>query len=229
MWYKDFLPRLHEIIQPKNYVEIGIRHGYSLSISPEANKIAIDPNYSEPQMQFDVKNTAFYKMTSDHFFENNSIHSTFPNSFDLGYIDGMHLFEFALRDFINLEKNSNKQSIIIIDDVIPRTPEEASRKPNGGSWTGDVWKMICCLQEYRQDLAEKFILAKSEPTGCLIILGPNSQNNVLEESYDELIKKYLSDDYPVMPPDDMLDIALPAKDALLKLEKFLECQPNNNC
>ena len=47
MWYKIFLPKLHEIVKPNNYLEIGIRHGYSLSLSPLAKKIAIDPSYGE--------------------------------------------------------------------------------------------------------------------------------------------------------------------------------------
>ena len=48
--------------------KIGIRHGYSLSISRDANKIAIDPQYSGNDMQFDVDNTEFFKMKSDDFF-----------------------------------------------------------------------------------------------------------------------------------------------------------------
>lgn len=52
MWYKAFLPKVHEIISPDRYVEIRIRHGYSLSLSPNAKKIAIDPSYAEADMQF---------------------------------------------------------------------------------------------------------------------------------------------------------------------------------
>ncbi|MCG5057285.1 MAG: class I SAM-dependent methyltransferase [Limnoraphis sp. WC205] len=219
MWYKTFLPKLHEIVKPNNYLEIGIRHGYSLSLSPLAKKIAIDPSYGESDMQFDVQNTTFFKMTSDDFFKNYNVHDYFKNSFDLGYIDGMHLFEYALRDFINLEKASNQSSIIIIDDVIPRTEEEANRQPSGGAWTGDVWKIISCLAEYRQDLASQMILAKSEPTGCLIIVSPDNKNSVLFDNYDKIINKYLSDDYPVMPDEKIQNISVSAEKALDILSK----------
>ena len=219
MWYKTFLPKLHEIVKPNNYVEIGIRHGYSLSISPLANKIAIDPGYGKSDMQFDVQNTTFFKTTSDDFFTNYNLDNYFKNSFDLGYIDGLHLFEYALRDFINLEKASNKSSIIIVDDVIPRTEEEANRKPSGGTWTGDVWKIISCLTKYRQDLASQMILAKSEPTGCLIIVSPDNNNSALVDNYENIINQYLSDDYPMMPDEKIQNIAVSAEKALDILSK----------
>ena len=219
MWYKTFLPKLHDVIKPQNYIEIGIRHGYSLSISPSANKIAIDPGYGESDMQFDVQNTKFFKTTSDEFFKKYNVQDYIENSFDLGYIDGMHLFEYALRDFINLEKVSSKSSVIIVDDVIPRTEAEANRKPTGGSWTGDVWKMISCLAEYRQDLASQMILAKSEPTGCLIIISPDKSNSALVDNYEKIINQYLSDDYPVMPDKKILSIAVSAETALEKLSQ----------
>ena len=38
---------------------------------------------------------------------------------DLAFIDGMHHFEFALRDFINVEKYCSADSIILIHDVYP--------------------------------------------------------------------------------------------------------------
>ncbi len=104
MWYKTFLPQVHSLINPHHYIEIGIRHGYSLSISPHAQKIAIDPAYGRADMQHDVANTTFFRCTSDSFFENNLQADILPHSYDLGYIDGMHLFEYALRDLINLEK-----------------------------------------------------------------------------------------------------------------------------
>ena len=69
IWYKTFLPKLHEIVAPKRYVEIGIRHGYSLSISRDAKKIAIDPQYSEKDIHFDVANNEFFKVKLDAFFE----------------------------------------------------------------------------------------------------------------------------------------------------------------
>lgn len=217
MWYKTFLPQLHKILTPKNYIEIGIRHGYSLSLSDKAQKIAIDPMYDASSMEFDTPNTQFFKMTSDDFFDQNKLSDLLEGSFDLAYIDGMHLFEFALRDFINLEKSSDKPSIIIVDDVIPRNEEEANRTPTGGSWTGDVWKIIPCLTKYRPDLSKNMILTASEPTGCLIIVNPNSNDSTLSDNYEKIIDTYISTSYPTMPDKYFQNKIVSAEDALEQL------------
>ncbi len=214
MWYKTFLPKLHEIIRPAGYVEIGIRHGYSLSLSPIANKIAIDPVYGTTEMQFDIKNCRFFKMTSDDFFREHDLDEMLPQGFDLAYIDGLHLFEFALRDLINLEKHAKKGSIIIIDDVIPRTEAEANRKATGGPWAGDVWKLVDCLSLYRPRLFESSLLARSEPTGCLVLTAPDRQDDALIKHYDEILKTYLDPLYPVMPGRLFSQHAMPASEAL---------------
>ena len=46
---------------------------------------------------------------------------------DLAFIDGMHLFEYALRDFINVERFADWSSVIVFDDMLPRNVDEAAR------------------------------------------------------------------------------------------------------
>lgn len=193
-----------------------MRNGYSLSLAPDAMKIAVDPNYSEADMHYEVGNATFYRMTSDAFFANCDVGQLMPDGFDLAYIDGMHLFEFALRDFINLERYSNRGSVIIVDDVLPRSESEASRTPTGGSWTGDVWKIIPTLVEYRKDLSDLMILARSAPTGCLIMLNPDANNDVLRKQYDEIVAKYVNNEMTV-PSEEILKQALSAEVALERL------------
>ena len=48
---------------------------------------------------------------------------------DFAFIDGMHLFEFALRDFMNLERHCTPQSVIMVHDCYPTEREHAEREP----------------------------------------------------------------------------------------------------
>ena len=36
---------------------------------------------------------------------------------DLAFIDGLHLFEFSLRDFMNVEKLAHPGSVVVFDDA----------------------------------------------------------------------------------------------------------------
>ena len=47
---------------------------------------------------------------------------------DLVFVDGMHLFEFALRDFMNVERHADWWSVIVFDDILPRDVDEAARE-----------------------------------------------------------------------------------------------------
>lgn len=217
MWYKTFLPQLHDVLKPSAYVEIGIRHGYSLSLSPQAEKIAIDPGYGESDMHFDVRNASFFRVTSDDFFKNHDLGTLLPGGYDLAYIDGMHLFEYALRDLINLERYAKREAVIIIDDVIPRDEKEAARTASGGSWTGDVWKLVDCLHDYRPELFATSLLARSEPTGCLILTDPCAANTVLRDHYDEILARYLAPGYPLMPGPLFASHGVAAEVALQRL------------
>jgi hypothetical protein len=60
---------------------------------------------------------------------------------DLVFIDGMQLFEFALRDLINVERHAAPQTLVAIDDIYPCHPTQAERQRRSGAWTGDIWKV----------------------------------------------------------------------------------------
>jgi hypothetical protein len=44
----------------------------------------------------------------------------------------LHWFEFALRDFINVEKNANKKSIIAVHDILPKDEITSRRNRETG-------------------------------------------------------------------------------------------------
>jgi hypothetical protein len=48
----------------------------------------------------------------------------------------MHLFEYALRDFMNVEHCAAPGAIVVIDDIFSSHPAQAERKRRTRAWTG---------------------------------------------------------------------------------------------
>jgi hypothetical protein len=93
------------------------------------------------------------RTTSDEYFARDEpLAPTGDKPFDLAFIDGLHLFEFALRDFMNTERHSSSRGVIIFDDVLPRNVDEAARDRHTRAWTGDVYTVLEVLAKYRPDL-----------------------------------------------------------------------------
>lgn len=169
MDYKTFFKFLHEVREPRNYVEIGIRAGSSLTLA-KCLSIGIDPGYRITSEI--VQPVKLFKETSDAFFEKYSLRNElYGQDVDLAFIDGMHLAEYALRDFLNLEKYCSRESLIVFDDVLPRNNKEAARTSTGGDWTGDVYKAILFLLEFRKDL--KITVLQTQPTGLAVVSNLN--------------------------------------------------------
>ncbi len=193
----ELLRKLHEVYQPRTYFEIGVQYGRSLALS-RVPTVAVDPAFTViSEIHCDVQ---LVKATSDDFFRRDDPFGHFGGvPVDLAFIDGMHLFEFALRDFINVERFTDWTSVIVFDDVLPREVEEAARDRHTRDWAGDVYKILPVLQRYRADLVT--IIVDTEPTGTLVVLGADPGNKVLAEKYDEILHDYVVDDPQQVPAD----------------------------
>lgn len=175
----QFLQQLHRIVRPRTYLEVGVQHGPSLALAEAADlAIGIDPSGARELFARNVRpNQRIIAGTSDEFFSQAERGiDLLPDRkllIDLAFIDGMHLFEFALRDFCNVEKYCHASSVVVFDDVLPRNQWEARRMAPGdpvhGDWTGDVWKVHGFLQLLRQGLT--FRLVDTQPTGVLVVTG----------------------------------------------------------
>lgn len=216
----EFLRELHKVSANRNYLEIGVNDGRSLTLS-RVPSIAIDPAFKVvSEIRCDVH---LAKATSDDFFarQNPLAHLTGGRhplrnlarnrspfgywqrtTLDLSFIDGMHLFEYALRDFINVEKHSDWASVIVLDDMLPRSVDEAARDRHTNAWTGDVYKLIEILARYRPDLVT--VLVDTAPTGQLIVFGADPDNTVLSDKYDEIIAEFEVAD-PQKVPESVLE------------------------
>lgn len=195
----ELLGLLHQKMQPRTYLEIGIRTGNSMALS-RTRSIGVDPYFKiDKPIRCDVQ---LIKATSDDVFAGDNPLAHFGGiPVDLAFIDGMHLSEFALRDFINTERYCHAGSVIVLDDVLPRNVLEAGRGRVGsatkGAWAGDVYKIIDVLRTHRPDLIVVEVATK--PTGTLVVLLPDPENRVLAAEYDALVPELVVPDPQVVP------------------------------
>src|SRR2546421_1779505 len=195
----EFLTVVHERYRPRSYLEIGVNDGLGLARS-STRTIGVDPDFCiSVELACDVK---LVKATSDDFFARDDAISWYPEGVvDLTFIDGLHLFEFALRDFMNTERLSTPASVVVFDDVLPRSASEAARQQHTLLWAGDTYKVTAVLERYRPDLTT--VLLDTEPTGLLLVLGLDPTSTALGDHYDEIVSEYTTDD-PQAVPDEIL-------------------------
>lgn len=189
----ELLADVHRVLAPKKYLEIGVQNGVSFRLA-SCEAVGVDP-MPWPNLKLGENHTLL-RMTSDAFFQGPADeHLKQPP--DLVFIDGMHLFEFALRDFINVERHATPSTLVLIDDVYPGHPAQASRERRTRAWTGDVWRVHHALQKYRPDL--ELTLYDVWPTGLLAVRGLDAENRVLSENYDAIVEEALATELPEEP------------------------------
>lgn len=210
----EFLRSLHEIVHPRSYLEIGVNDGRSLAMS-RVPSIAIDPDFKVTvEVRCDVH---LARSTSDDFFARPDPLAHLPErSVDLGFIDGMHLAEFALRDFMNVERYSLWTSVVVFDDALPRSVDEAARDRHTVEWAGDVYKVLDVLRRRRPDLV--CLTVDTEPTGVLLVVGLDRDNDVLHRQYHEVVDELVSPDPQSVPEEILHRVGSAAPDAVLASE-----------
>lgn len=176
----EFLADLHKVLQPRNYLEIGVQTGGSLNLA-RCPAIGIDPAPLVPAGPSQM----IYSVTSDEFFASSDCLLEKP--IDLIFIDGMHLFEFALRDFMNVQILANERTVVVIDDVMPYNEAIATREQPPGDWTGDVWKLVEILDEYTSDTC----LVDVTPTGVLLAWNVDLWTRHPEPDYEQNVAKWM--------------------------------------
>jgi hypothetical protein len=180
---------MHRLVQPRGYIEIGVQQGGSLQFAKCA-AVGIDP---APMVVAALHpGVTVHVATSDVYFSNTQW--DLPTRVDLAFIDGMHLAEYALRDFINVERVGHSQTIVVFDDVLPYNADIATRVQPPGDWTGDVWKVSEVLKRWRPDLRQ--VLVDTKPTGSLIVFNLNPADDILRRQYNYLEATLTQDEIP---------------------------------
>jgi hypothetical protein len=191
--YLDVLRQLHQVLAPRHYLEIGVRHGASLALA-QGPATGVDP---APEIATALPpTTTIVVRTSDDFFAAGA-GGIRP---DLAFIDGMHLVENSLHDFMNIELIAANGAAVVIDDIFPNHPAQALRQRRTLAWTGDVWRLPAILARWRPDL----FLARLDtaPTGLLLVAGLDPLNRTLWDGYDDILTEALGWDGP---PQGILD------------------------
>lgn len=209
--YYVWLDRLYTGLSPETVVEIGVFDGASLALvrSPSL-AIAIDPN---PTVTYPLKaETHIFPETSDEFFAKDTLKSLLSGRpLGIGFIDGLHLYEQTLKDFINLEKFCGPRSVILFHDTVPLDEQTQTRVRNTQFHTGDVWKIVPCLKFYRPDLD---IFTVATPwSGLTIVSGFGCESHTaFAAKYDEAVARFIDAPFSTIQSDMASALNLVAND-----------------
>ena len=150
----------------KNYLEIGVFNGHIFFKIKSKFKIAVDPEFRFDSLRkwgktllnpYNLFNKYFTK-TSDDFFNQDEKELFAHRKIQIALIDGMHEYEYALRDVENTLNNLADDGVIILHDCNPQTKAEGDTfeewvlRGSRGVWNGDVWKTILHLRCRRDDI-----------------------------------------------------------------------------
>ncbi len=150
---------------------------------PDCRRVGIDP---APSLTVATPGVEIYCMTSDKFFAKADLSKILGGlPIDLAFIDGMHLFENVLADFINLERYCAPESAILIHDRLPLIAVVAERERQTRFWLGDVWRTLPALAHFRPDLAISVVAAA--PSGLAVVRGLDPTSDILATKHQQVL------------------------------------------
>jgi hypothetical protein len=200
--YLDFFAALNSILEPGSYFEIGTESGHSAA-KFSCPCVCVDPGF---KLSADIvgrkKILHLFQMKSDEFFAAGHLKKLMPLGPDIAFLDGMHRFEYLLRDFINTEKAAHRRTLILLHDCLPQNLRMTNRLPVAGpenegssrfAWTGDIWKIIPILKKYRPEL--RILFLDCPPTGLVAISGLQKKSHVLRDCYFKIIEEFRDLDF----------------------------------
>jgi hypothetical protein len=200
--YLNVLSRLHSVLAPATYLEIGVDTGKTLALA-RCHAIGIDPEFRFEDMAIvraivAKPSVALYQVPSDDFFARFSPTTLFGGPIEMAFLDGMHRCEFLLRDFFHTERHCRRDSVIALHDCLPLEAPMAERDPDAravdprrqGMWTGDVWRTALLLKRRRPDL--RITVLDAAETGLVLITNLDPENTLLADNHDQFVAEMMS-------------------------------------
>jgi hypothetical protein len=194
--YRDVLRAIHAALRPETYLELGVAGGATLALATTARvAVGVDP-VPAPLEQPLPAGARLVHETSDAFFTTRRREDVFgTRPVDLAFIDGLHLFETALRDFIETERWCAPGGTIVLHDCVPLSAVTATRERRTRFWVGDTWKAAWTLARRRPDLRLRTIL--TPPSGLVVVRRLDPSSRTLSHGFDALVSELRTQSYPL--------------------------------
>lgn len=206
--YRAFIWELLQRKAARNYLEVGVRDGGTI-VNANCPTIGVDPNFAFRVNPVGKKRALhLFQMTSDEFFRDYDPRAILGAPVDVAFLDGLHQYEYLLRDFINTERVCSRDSVILLDDCLPINVEMTERVHRrelrkdaeiAMYWTGDVWKVVSILRKYRPDL--RITPVAVQPTGSIVVSNLNPDSTVLYDRYFDILDAFT----PIELTDELFD------------------------
>jgi hypothetical protein len=94
----------------------------------------------------------------------------------------------VLRDFANVERWASPDTVVVLHDCLPVDEVSAARERTTSLWTGDVWKVVPVLRDYRPDL--RLTVIGASPSGLVVVEGLDPANRVLVDDAGRIAEEF---------------------------------------
>ena len=169
-WSPRRLNTIAQMIDAKNYLEIGVMDGSTFLEIEIEHKDAVDPNFKFDTAVHATDTVRFFPVVSDTFWTSDN-----PKTYDLMMIDGLHTFEQTFRDVLCSMRFAHPRTVWLIDDTVPQDVfsampdqrqcyrERQAVGLGGWHWHGDVYKVVAALHDFMPALDYVTIMGSGNP------------------------------------------------------------------